>query len=561
MSAQERPIQLSFIDPYFLDETRLPVPNQFRNLEDDPEYQKAQPFGRQLLEAKARANQFRFAYVTSGLSSGKELSVTFDNAEVAHHGHHHARHVERTLQTIIDHFNDSNPEFFQSDFGKKLLHGMMLFPYFHDWDQQTTSLWNMAYEPEDQLHAKKGHALGAAVKMLALSEEYANAVGVEKNEAEEIMGLAAVMMMRHDEPGSIAKMFKKDNIRAHDINDPEELRRLFLDDSLDLTTLSRSQLLQLLKVEKQENGFMNLRKREWGLSEEFEQDFVDTLLDHQNDHRPILDLSDGDKQQLKSSTEIVVWSDLVDMVAPYWDAIFRTFQGVHSEHRPFSWNWESGSSIDSVVDVIFKKIQVPKNGNHTDNDVERILWEFMNLDDFSNASCLRDLAIVREFNKQHAIMGVMALREVGNILLNNELGVDFIDNIYGYRLWRLEGKAKRRLETDRLDYARYQIKVDEIEKERERIRTTLLKKKAQNESPGSRDFFNNILQKVTDALIRKYQVTADELTKYQWLVDNRNEAPIQYGFFDTDSLPTHAVRVLDASRITHNNKRETVYRF
>jgi hypothetical protein len=403
--------------------------------------------------AEACANQLRYYLETNEEKpSSRDFFLGTEMPELAHHGNHHARHFELGLKKVIRSYEEQNKEIFQGAFGQNILNAMLLTPYFHDWDQLNTEL-RMIQDPELVLSAKMGHAVAGAVQVLCLAEKYAELNGISLEQAQQITSMAAVMILRHDEPGNIVQAFNTSNRSAVGINDPKDLLVAFNADQLDFTTLSPAQIITILKAKKG-STFINGNASQFGLSPNFERDYADKLVQLEKDTDPLLTLDAEEKRKLTSGTEMVVWADLVDMVSPYWDAILRTFQSAPSKKRPFSWKAVKDNT-ESRINEIWKSIEDPKNGNGTLTDIERLFWELWHLDEFAKQTCLADVPFVKKFNREHAIMGAVALGMVAETILGDQDIENTIQTVYGTRMNCLNQKAHNQNKNELLNSADY----------------------------------------------------------------------------------------------------------
>jgi len=516
--------KLGFCEPaHFLQRVRLvdtPEPNL-----TDPCLKTESRF------AEACANQMRYHLETRDTPSGRQLLKGTE--VIAHHGNHHARHFELGLKKVIESYGGENKETFQEQFGQNVLKAMLLTPYFHDWDQLNTEL-RMIQDPDLALPAKMGHAVAGAVQALCLKEKYAELNGISLDQAQQITSMAAVMILRHDEPGNIAQAFNPFNRSAVGISDPKDLLVAFNADQLDLTTLSPAQLITLLKAKKGDK-FINGEASQFGLSPEFEQDYHEKLLLLEEDSSPLLDLNLEEKAKLRSGTEMVVWADLVDMVSPYWDAILRTFQSAPSKKRPFSWKADKDNT-ESGINRIWESIRDPKNGNGTLTDIERLFWELWHLDEFAKQTCLAEVPFVKKFNREHAIMGAIALGMVAETILGDQDVENTMQAVYGTRMNCLNQKAQAQNENGSLNTADYWNKLHSLDAEAEQM-TGLLKEKKKDHDQKDLYFFRRMHVGFMEELMKKYDVTDEEVDDFIHHVSLGSPASTQLELFATDSLP------------------------
>lgn len=507
-----------------------------------------------IYEAEAAANQFRYDYaVRSGIPSGQQFLEANAHPTLAHHGDHHIRHYEKALKVVMGEALTQSElaPIFEGDFGHKLMQAMMLTVHFHDADQLFGEYRNLSLPKNEHLKVKKGHAIAAAVQIMAMSDLYAESVGISHEEAAEITGMAAVMMMRHDEPGTVSKALSPENRDASEILDSHELVQAFQSDTLNLSTLSPAQMVTILKELKGNAGFIGRDGSEFGLSPAFEKDFMQQLTAMQQDNSAILRLDDEDQQKLKAGTEMAVWADLVDMVAPYWDAIFRTFQGQYSKERPFSWSYSGDSkNRPPEIDDLFSHVLNPKNGNGTENDIARFLWEFYNLDVFTQGTVLEQIPFVREFNKEHAMMGAIALGEVAEAILGSADIDQIIDTVYENRMFHVDERAIHQGKS--FHRGRYSDIMCNLRREANEMRQILIAKRDEYQTDiEDYHYFKCVHRIFLRMLSEKYEVSPEECAKLDMLVQSGESALTQLQMFTPDGLPPVDAKLtlLDPGRV------------
>ncbi|MBP9690486.1 hypothetical protein KBD81_00230 [Candidatus Woesebacteria bacterium] len=530
------------LSPSFFDTVKL----QRFGLEEEHE------FDARIHLAEAATNQFRYVYaVTSGLPSGQELQTANEHPRLAHHGIRHTRHCEKALKVLAGEIINYEPEIFEGEFGEKLLKAMMIAVSFHDADQLFSEYRNLTLPEEERLKVKKGHAMAAAVQILALTDLYAESTGITSEEAREITGMAAVMMMRHDEPGTVSRGFSPESSDASKIQDPSILLKAYQSDELNLSTLSPAQMITILKAIKGDAGFIGRDSSKYGLTPKFEQDLSVTLQQMADENtNPILRLDSEQQHKLKAGTEMFIWADLVDMVSPYWDAIFRTFQGQYSKERPFSWSYCGDSkNLPPEVDILFSHVLNPENGNGTVNDVERLLWELYNLDDFARGTVLEQIPFVQEFSKEHSMMGAIAVREVAQAMYGGDQIENVVRVVYANRVKRLNETA--RSQNHQLHTSRYWDQISHFDEEA-RDMIMLLHNKEPNSESKDKDYqyFNYIYQIFLRMLRQKYNVTDEEFIRYDAVVQSGESALTQLLMFTPDALPpaNASLTVLDPEK-------------
>jgi hypothetical protein len=342
------------------------------------------------------------------------------------------------------------------------------------------------------------------------------------------------MMMRHDEPGTVSQALSPENRDASDIQDQKELVKRYQSDTLHLSTLSPAQMIRILKYLKENAGFIGRDGSIFGLSPAFEKDFEQQLIKMQQDNNPIFQLTIEDQLKLKACTEMAVWADLADMVSPYWEAIFRTFQSHPSRDRPFGWTHAdvNGINYPPNAEKLFSHVLDPKNGNGKPNDLERLLWELYNIDGFAHKTVLNKIPFVRDFNKEHAILGTLALRKIAEAMYVTENIKEIIELVYGRRIRALNQTAKN--QGNSLHTSRYWDTVDNLDREAGEMRKLLKYKISVNEEDYK--YFELVYQMFCTALCSKFYLNLDEFNKFSEIVESGDPASTQSQLFTTDRL-------------------------
>lgn len=361
---------------------------------------------------------------------GELLNKALENPALIDHNHHHLRRVEQTLLAIILNSQELQTEHVQSWYRSAFLAASI-----HDHDQLISLQRNADGE---KLPVKKGHAVAGAVMAMLFAQRYARECGLDFQEANRIVRGAAYMILKHDEPERISQALN--GVLSAQGLSGEKLFVEYQKNQLDLTTLSPGQLIEILRHEKREAGFTSL----YGLSEACEEEYREQLELLEVDDKPLLQFSDGEKDQkeaLKLMTEVVVFADIADMVAPPYEAIYRTLMTQYSQHRPFltpvndefkayvhSELQKAGKPFlnDSATDADYYVALIengsgntPREYAHLDSDVRRLLFEFHHLVEM-NSSRLSRLRYVREMNSVNAMMGIFALGNVATGVMEND---------------------------------------------------------------------------------------------------------------------------------------------
>lgn len=370
------------------------------------------------------------------------------------HNHPHFRRYERWVEAIV--MNIGNLR--HSESISEWVDSLMLQPYFHDIDQTLSLQRNfdenrgIGENQPPELAVKKGHAVAGAVMILALHKLYAKNRIQHTGDAWKVAAGAAYMMLKHDEPenlmAALSRTFvdndgvEKPKIKAYSFIDNQrilmhgsQLLQLFNDNKLDLTTLSPSQLVEILKMIKAESGFFADGRSIYGLHPEFEKLFGDQLRDLENNHDPIFyRLDEAEVTALNLATEVAIRADMMDMIAPPTEAIYRTLMTQYSQQRPF---WRDNIPLQILAEQISAG-----SGNitsETDSDVRRLLWEFMNIEHVSPDSVLARSRYINKVNRDNSILGILVLKQIGQKFITGDFSP--VSDSYKQRISGLTDKA------------------------------------------------------------------------------------------------------------------------
>jgi hypothetical protein len=254
-------------------------PSKHRQIVEEGNMEYARVIASQVKIGEARANTLRYSIIRDDTEYGNEFFACMDHPALAHHGHHHSRHVEALQkQAIKSYVLEKGRGLFTIPYAQEDIDSAMLFPYLHDIDQQSAAFRNIT-EEEGKLKEKRGHGIGAAVMTMAMTSRYSEVNNIDINQAWRITKTASIMMMRHDIPERFDRTFNPQNTRAELFKDKpiEDLVAAFENDTLDLFSLSPRQAIDILKSIKAKHGFMSDGKSIYGLSPAFEKEFAAEL--------------------------------------------------------------------------------------------------------------------------------------------------------------------------------------------------------------------------------------------------------------------------------------------
>lgn len=363
---------------------------------------------------------------------GSMLKRAFDNPKLSDHNHEHSRRLERWLETMMLNIGELR----HSHSIYHWIDSTILFSYWHDADQLLTLQRNE--EEGKDLSVKKGHALAGAVMLLALHKRYAVERKVSIHDAWEICAGAALMSLKHDEPERFMEAMSGTQNAYTESNGSrqylkgEHLEKLYEHNELNIFTLTPGQLVELMTRIKKKSGFL-VDGSIFGLLPAFEKEYAAQLDELKGNGRPMIEsITDEEKRSFRLAATASVMADVFDMVTPPLEALLRTMNTQYSRLRPFFRR--------TSPEEMFRAITMEK-GNvspEVDCDTRRILWELMNLEHLQD-SVVTDSRLVRGVNRDSAIMGALAFRDIGSHLMRGD--VSDISNIYAKRKASLVQKA------------------------------------------------------------------------------------------------------------------------
>ncbi len=365
---------------------------------------------------------------------GSMLTRAFNNPTLSDHNHEHSRRLERWLETMmlnIGELRHSHSIFHWID-------STILFSYWHDADQLLTLERNI--EEKRDLSVKKGHALAASVMLLALHRRYAIERKVSIHDAWEICAGAALMTLKHDEPERFMQAMSGTK-QAYTIVSGERqylkgeaLKKAYDHNDLDIFTLTPGQLVELLRRIKKKHGFIDEKGESiYGLLPAFEKEYAGELKKLKGNFRPIVEtITDEEKRSFRLAATASVMADVFDMVTPPMEALLRKMNTQYSLQRLF---FQMSSQEEMMRYIAEEAGNVP---NNVDSDTRRVLWELMHLEHLQD-SVVTDSRLVRGVNRDSAIMGALAFRDIGSRLMRGD--VSDIAKIYQKRKESIAQKA------------------------------------------------------------------------------------------------------------------------
>lgn len=314
---------------------------------------------------RTKSNQSPF-----GLELAK-LSVEASNDfRMTSHGPDHWRRVEQVMKGLF--FNI--PEFRHGIVAPQIYDAAFVYPRMHDSDQFYRERLNL--ETGEKHPPKWGHGMAGAVIAFAMVPEYAQERAVSHEYAREVMGHAAIMMMKHDEPAVLNEALAGRE-PAWNYTESKDLYDAFKANILDLTTLSPAQMVQILKYEKgSHKKFQFIHEgSEYGLHPVIEQALGSRLKAMEQDHRPILgEIDQRTRIGLELATHAAVRADEMDMIGPEWDAVMRKLNVPKSKDRDIM---KRDMTPEFMLEVIMDdRYRYDSHFEpHNDSDITRALWE------------------------------------------------------------------------------------------------------------------------------------------------------------------------------------------
>ncbi len=373
-------------------------------------------FGAEWSVAKKRADVFLQSLLTGNDRIAPVIQKAMDNPELNDHNHVHTDRVKRYTDFIISGLPQTSQRSIQP-----WLDSVALFAEFHDLDQLLALQRNIDENRlgSSELNVKKGHALGGALMILVLSNQYAEINHIPPNEARRICGGAALMMLRHDDIGAYSQALRGER-QALPTDGLDDLYQSFKDGNLDLTSLSPMQLFGFIRKEKGEVNFP-LDSTKIGLHPDFENGFQRRLDELSQDRSVLVRVEDESRAGLNGAAEIALAGDIIDMIIPPTVAQERTFSTQYSQNRPFFADDEASRLIKLI-----KEGDGNGNGKELpyDSDVYRILWQVYYLDNlllknsiFQDHDRLKNVLEVNTFN------AIELLRHIGNHVMRGDFSI------------------------------------------------------------------------------------------------------------------------------------------
>lgn len=383
------------------------------------------------------------------------MTEAYNNPLFSHHNHDHNRRVELILESLMLNVGELRHGIYDQTTGEKRtdsiyhwIDSSLLYAYWHDVDQLLTLQRNLMEKrsEETKLPPKKGHALAAAVMMLALHQRFRYERKVDTHRAWEMCAGAAAMIMVHESPERLTARLVAREL-AYRINEQGQRELLsgkklfdaYNNDRLDIFSLAPSQLMELLREEKKEGGFIKEEdQKSYGLHPFFEEEYAEELNDLADNNDPLIrKMTDSLRSSFDLAAEATVRADVIDMIAPPVESILRTIHTERKVPRPFL---RKDENIEKFLQSILSGGgELPEE---EDSDVRRILWEYVHVEHISADTMIAKNRYVKDLSRENSIMGLLALYDIGRQIIQDEYAV--FDHIYDQRIRMLGGKILRR---------------------------------------------------------------------------------------------------------------------
>ncbi len=368
---------------------------------------------------------------------GKIFKNAYDNPALSDHNHEHIRRQERWFETMllnIGELRHSHSIFDWVDSG--LLFSM------HDADQLLTLQRNL--DEGTHLDAKKGHGLAAAIMLLALHKRYAIERKTSVHNAWEICAGTALMAMKHDKPEEFVQAMSgmnqaftlgADGVRT--LLTGDALEQAFNKNELDLFSLSPSQLLELLRRVKAKLGIIKAGDTaSYGLHPAFEMEYAGELASLAGNHDPLIrDITPEGRRSFRLTAEACVQADVLEMVSPPEESIFRTLNTQIAKSRPFF--------RAEDLDTLFQRITDSQGniGLEGDSNVRRMYWELMHIEHMPE-SLVTTSPYMKRVNQDHAVMGALLFQDIGARIIRGDYSD--LDRVFMARKLQLTEKALKK---------------------------------------------------------------------------------------------------------------------
>ncbi len=384
---------------------------------------------------------------------GFRLHLIREDPEYSDHGVPHERRFERIMEMLL--FNV--PELRHGSTAiTKFLRSLYVNISMHDSPQIIRERQNRDFRNEiaaglvKELDVKRLHGVEATLMMLVTIENYVTEGLVTREEATRIMAIAAVIASVHEEPELFAKRCQA-TMAADQFKSSKDLLKAWDNGDVNWLSMSGYDYCRLLKAGKKEIG--RGVESEFGMDGSFEDEKWEELVGLKEDRRTIRELIGLDdssvsisEAQLISAAEVFILSDLIDMLYPPKESIFKKFLSQYSRKRNF---YEVSMSEDLIEMVMYG----PGNVKGFDCDVRRTLWEnYQALHLLRTRFGIGQYKFIDDFVFKAVKGSVYGFYKAGMELMQEkhvemERGITrggIIDRIYGERMGKMDDKMIKR---------------------------------------------------------------------------------------------------------------------
>lgn len=378
-----------------------------------------------LEDGRKISNAIRLHMYTNTGEFGDMMQEAMDDRTFAGHNHQHFRLVDKHIDAIVLH---TSPDEYNYQEGKDnvVVEALGNFAYSHDLDQLFTEHRN--YHTGTTLDTKTGHKPAGAVYALLTPETYVSTGWTTYEKAEEITGIVGLLNLIHGEPkawqGTQPAYYYEHGERK--LLHGQELVAAYKQHVVDPFTLARSQVMEIVVMEKsQEVGFIT-PETPHGLHPAMESVFQSQLAALTQDHRPMLEhLSEKQKHAVRLAAATVNAADQLEMVVPFDEAQVRKINVNRSIKRAFMQD-----------DVSNLRASIKDENKHHHSDASRALNEYYKLAEIIQGTPLEQNPYVSNYFRDVQILGVLHFKDMGETIMrgNSEEITQLFTTMYHNRI-------------------------------------------------------------------------------------------------------------------------------
>jgi len=400
---------------------------------------------------------------------GNALNLAYNHSLLSDHNFEHNRRVERHREAMML----SIGELRHNKSMRQWIDSMQLFDSLHDISQLMDLFFNIYPEGvgrEQELPAKRGHEMVAALMMLAFADRYAKERGVERHEAWRMCAGAAAITLMHSEPEKFIERIDEGLLVKEDGKDfnklsGEEIYNLWADNKLDVLKITPAALLKMTSYYRGKYGFVG-DKTPWGLLPLFEEEWQEEIVKLSENNRPLVEeIDEEQRQSFYLAVEVCLRSDLLDMISPP-STVVRTFMTQYSKDRPLWRNVNEGDEEANVDEMMIEIVYGAGNVSdpEMDFDLRRMWWELFH-QEVINESTIGKSRYMRELIKENVMMKAVVLSQLGVELMRVREKWDVLGKMFTKRRKDVVFKAIRRAKLPLDVQLVYQALYDHYDKE------------------------------------------------------------------------------------------------